>query len=417
MSGVGATLPLVLLLNLSQLSPCGPGPEQRYKRFAKKAAEGKCSSVYSALDRRSRAQLDAYLETMLTMALTVELQKLGEPPTLQSYYSGPALSSRKRQTTTAADQDSNDEDGGVSADAGTDELSESTLAVAAMRADAPAELLAKNERRAELEALGELRGRALFKALCKSSMPKLSYLFREAGLEGYHPIPIEEVVEVEDKAELFPRNAAKGAKGAAQNTLHMVKENDRWRLVLQPMNLTWYSTEDGRLVPRFRSPILTLGVEPDQERTPTAAYNHIVKLVAKGDCQAFYELLDTSSRNRMEQVGPMMVGFASAMGAARGGKPQARDGRSLVLALCKEASPSELRAAGFHLGEVENEEISNNMAALTVKSRGTDETREILMVREHGNWHLSIEAFGGLATAEEDQEEDDEEGDGAEEDE
>ena len=164
------------------------------------------------------------------------------------------------------------------------------------------------------------------------------------------------------------------------------------------MSLRWYTTADGRVVPRFNSPILSLGVEPDHKRTPTRVYNLVVDHVLHGRCQEFYELLDSGSQRHMERVAPMMVGFASAVGAAnkRGQAPPPRDGRSLVLTMCKRASLGDQKASGFHLGEVVDEQVSNDQAMLTVRGRKSDVTREVLMRREKGDWRLSIEAFSGL---------------------
>lgn len=405
--GIAVSLSTVVLFSASQLLPCnkqGKGPEAAYERFAKKVEEGKCATVYNALDRSSKARLDTYLEIMVGLAFSARDRAEGHIPALSTYTPGaPRLEGDEGQDDTETAKP-------PPADAGVPDAGLAQPPTFQSAALSVVELddneLKAAQRREALEKLRDLRGKALFKELCRANMPPMDLLFRESGLSDFEPLPVEAAVIRDDEAEL-PVKAKKdkkdkkkkgGKEPTKREPVRLVREGTRWRVVLSPIEFGWYQADDGRVVPRFRSPILSLGVEMDANRTPTHAYDGIVNHIEAGQCDDFYDSLDHASQQRMERVTPLMVGFASALGSTDSAAAlPTRNPRALVLGLCKRASLNDLKNTGLHLGQVVHEEIVGNRATLTVRARhDKDVTREVFMVREKGEWYLSIEAFAEM---------------------
>ena len=429
--GIVVSLSTVFLFSASQLLNCGKapkGPDAAYQRFVKKVSEGKCATVYNALDRESQARLDTYLETMVGLAFSVQDRAGDQLPALSDYVPGQNLPVEEEEEEEAEERIVFERpepiDAGVltqltpepAAAKPPEEPQPPAASVAASVVALSAEELETQQRADALAALRDLRGKALFKALCRKNPPPMALLFREAGLAEYQELPVGPPVVRGQEAELPVTFEKKKKKKKTENEddaetkpeppepVRLVQEGTRWRIVLSPMELRWYQAEDGRVVPRFRSPILSLGVEMDAIRTPTHAYERIVHLVEAGECDDFYDSLDAASRARMERVTPLMVGFASALGSTdtTAVNLPTRDPRALVLSICKHASHSDLKNSGVLLGQVVHEEVVGNRATLTVRSRHDKRvTRDVYMIRKRGEWFLSIEAFSDMAFDEE----------------
>lgn len=410
-SGIAAPLLTLSLLSVSQLMTCGKSPKDDYKRFAHHAEKGKCKSVYNDLSTDSKARLDAYLQVMRDMALKaydVEHPPPEAPPIVDVPDGGVADAAVGEATSTG---DETEEEGGE----------------------------AKPEpepSKPDYRELREMTGKDLFVSLCRGKPKDLPTLYREAGLAEFSPLSVkyEEKDEKGDGARVYEKKTKKSKKKkgkeeseeAADYGVEMILERGHYRVVLAPMGIEWNISDDGRLLPKFRSPILTVGGDTDAKRTPTYDYNRIVAHLQEGRCEAFYAGLDSASRARIEVTVPMMIGFASII-ASDEPKPDSGEnrGKALVVALCKKASPSELTATGLHLGEVLEEKIRGTRASLTIrtKEKGKSEgnadspTHEVMMVRENGSWHLSIDAFSDLLGNDDEEEEEGDEDSEEEEDE
>ena len=374
--GISSLIWALPLVSVSQLLPCGGSATQDYERFSSHVAKQDCKAIYQDLDANSRTRLDAMLETIVALALAAHDQA-AQAQVSKKPHRTRGTSVEPDASAAAADAP----DAGVQDDPDDSPPTQTT------------------NQGVTIESLRKLKEQALFVALCTADFPALPTLYRERGLDQFVPLKVSREEVRDDHAEL---SVQKAKKGEQSSSVKLVKEGDHFQVELTPISITWRPMDDGRLVPVFECPLLSVGVEVNGSKTATAAYDAMVAHLQNGQCEEFYNGLDSVSRSQIQRALPMMIGFAHAIGEQPSlqGADQDR-GKGMLISMCKKASDDSGTMSGLHLGSVIEEQINDNHATLIVRDEHDATKRHtVLMVREAGQWRLSIDAFSAPAQQE-----------------